>query len=151
MSDDRYGHCAVSSVDANDIFIFGGDCVDSTIAFDTKLLQWKTGLDLANIPEMRCNAAAVLLKDRYVAVIGGDDENANSSAGFVMYDTSLNHWTSTPASMDMVEGRFRHSTALLGGRIVVSGGGGGVDGSYNLTSMEFIDVDALLQYVILVE
>ena len=69
---------------------------------------------------------------------------AVSFAGCLVYDFSSNCWSSTPASMDMIEARSCHTATVLDGKIVVAGGWGR-DGNV-LASVECIDADALLEY-----
>merc|ERR1712076_127613 len=91
-------------------------------------------------------AAAVLVKDEYLVVIGGADEGwrATATASCLIYDIWCNRWSSTPATMDMIEARRYHTAAVLDGKIVVAGGVG--RGSKVLASVECIDADALLEY-----
>merc|ERR1712043_13886 len=112
--------------------------------FDTSSLSWKNPTYLRDMPVVRCRAAAVLLKKKYLVVMGGYDEAWCATAGCLIYDIWCNRWSSTPASMDMNEAREQHTAAVLDGKIVVAGGVG--RGSKVLASVECIDADALLEY-----
>ena len=72
------------------------------------------------------------------------DEDYAATASCLIYDIWCNRWSSTPASMDMIEARRSHTAAVLDGKIVVAGGEGRADNV--LASVECIDVDALLEY-----
>merc|ERR1712226_1116631 len=96
------------------------------------------------MPEVRCPAAAVVVEKKYLVLIGGAGEYWRAAASCLIYDIWYNRWSSTPASMDMIEARQEHSATVLDGRIVVAGG---QDNDENtLTSVECIDADALLEY-----
>ena len=88
------------------------------------------------MPAMRSCAAAVVLKHRYLVVIGGLNEEGKRTAGCLIYDCLINHWSSTSATMNMITARSCHTAAVLDGKIVVAGGG----------SMEFIDARDVLEY-----
>jgi len=96
------------------------------------------------MPEVRYGAAAVLVKKKYLVVIGGYDGNGAISASCLIYDIWCNRWSSTPASMDMIEARYCHTATVLEGKIIVAGG---IDRDNNkLASVECIDADAMLEY-----
>ena len=113
--------------------------------FDTALLGWKIGLSLCDMPGARDAAAAVVLLNRYLVLIGGDVEKDVATAGCLIYDCLINHWSSTPASMNMITSRCIHTAAVLDGKIVVAGGYS--DGQRGLPSMECIDAGGILDYV----
>merc|ERR1712226_1368727 len=115
--------------------------------FDTSSLTWKNPTYLRDMPEEGRNAAAVVLKKKYLLVIGGFGKNSRywrATAGCLIYDIWCNRWSSTPASMDMIEARGSHTAAVLDGKIVVAGGWG--QDRNKLASVECIDADALLEY-----
>ena len=139
----RYDHCAAATTGSK-IYIVGGLDTRSVEVFDTATLTWKNETHLHDMPEERRCAAAVLLKKKYLVVIGGDDQDWNATAGCLIYDLRSNNWSSTPASMNMIQARRSHTAAVLDGKIVVAGG---KDRDRNiLASVESIDVDALLEY-----
>jgi len=93
---------------------------------------------------MRACAAAVLLKDRYLVVIGGRDD-MQSLASCSIYDCLLNGWRTAPSSMNILNGEFDLTgAAVLDEKIVL------VSGSYTkrgcLSSMEYVGVDDLLRF-----
>ena len=137
---DRGRHCVISTT-GSEIYIVGGDTC-SVDVFDTATLTWK---DLCELPEVRRCAAAVVLKNKYLVVIGGHDKYGyRVTASCLIYDIWCNRWSTTPASMDMIKARKHHTAAVLDGKIVVAGGLG-QDGNV-LASVECIDADALLEY-----
>eukprot|EP00816_Leptocylindrus_hargravesii_P002373 CAMPEP_0196802000 /NCGR_PEP_ID=MMETSP1362-20130617/1741_1 /TAXON_ID=163516 /ORGANISM="Leptocylindrus danicus, Strain CCMP1856" /LENGTH=270 /DNA_ID=CAMNT_0042173197 /DNA_START=30 /DNA_END=839 /DNA_ORIENTATION=+ len=97
----RFGHCAVTTR-GSEIYIVGGDGTRSVDVFDTSSLTWKTPINVRDMPEVRPAAAAVVVKKRYLVVIGGIDEERRATASCLIYDFLYNHWSSTPASMDMI-------------------------------------------------
>ena len=136
-------HCAISTP-GSEIYIVGGDTC-SVDVFDTgPSLSWKNPTYLPDMPAVREFAAAVLVKKKYLVVIGGYDKEGTDSASCLIYDIWCNRWSSTPASMDMIEARKFHTAAVLDGKIVVAGGFGRDDNV--LASVECIDADALLEY-----
>merc|ERR1712150_305812 len=112
--------------------------------FDTSSLTWKNPTYLRDTPEVRYSAAAVVVKDKYLVVIGGYDKGWRATASCLIYDIWCNRWSSTPASMDMIKARHYHTAAVLDGKIVVAGGRG--QDQKVLASVECIDADALLEY-----
>jgi len=139
----REGHCAISTPGSEIYIVGGGTCAMDV--FDTgPSLSWKNPTYLRNMPKVRKFAAAVLVKKKYLVVIGGRDEDYAVSASCLIYDIWCNRWSSTPASMDMIEARKMHTAAVLDGKIVVAGGDGR-DGNVR-ASVESIDADALLEY-----
>ena len=141
MAEARCGHCAVAAL-RNEIYILGGGTRVLEV-FDTTLLEWKTEASLCGMPGSNDDAAAVVLKNRYLVLIGGYDDEDGTTAGCLIYDCSINRWSSTPASVNMISARHDHTAALLDGKIVVAGGE--CDGSA-LSSMECIDVRDVLEY-----
>merc|ERR1712137_973832 len=141
----RYDHCPVST-SGSEIYIVGGYGTRTVDVFDTSSLTWKDPTYLCDMPEERRYAAAVVVKEKYLVVIGGHGEweGWRVSAGCLIYDIWCNRWSSTPATMDMIEARRYHTAAVLDGKIVVAGGVG--RGSKVLASVECIDADALLEY-----
>ena len=132
------GQCAVTTA-GSEIYIVGGD-TRSVDVFDTSpSLTWQTRIYLGDMSEYRSYAAAVLLKKKYLVVIGG---SVNASS--LIYDIWCNRWSSTPASIDMIEVRYSHTVEVLDGKIVVAGGWG--RNGITLASVECIDADALLEY-----
>merc|ERR1712127_97361 len=115
MAAERCGHCAVAAL-RNTIYILGDDYTRILEVFDTALLEWRTDASLCDMPELRNGAAAVVLKNRYLVVIGGLDEEGEVTAGCLIYDCSINHWSSTLASMDMITARHDHTAAALDGK-----------------------------------
>mgnify|MGYP000889755771 CR=1 FL=1 len=140
MAVKRHGHCAAAAL-RNQIYILGGGTRVLEV-FDTVLLEWRTETSLCDMPESRDDVAAVVLKNRSLVMIGGEDEDYNSSAGCLIYDCSINRWSSTPASMNMITARYLHTAAVLDGKIVVAGGSSG----RRLSSMECIDARDILEY-----
>ena len=138
-------HCAISTL-GSEIYIVGGRRSISVDVFDTATLTWKTPTYLRHMPEVRQCAAAVVLKNKYLVVIGGlGAVNINTvTASCLIYDIWCNHWSSAPAFMDMIDARACHTAAVLDGKIVVAGG---INQDRNvLASVECIDADALLEY-----
>eukprot|EP00816_Leptocylindrus_hargravesii_P012956 CAMPEP_0196803428 /NCGR_PEP_ID=MMETSP1362-20130617/2839_1 /TAXON_ID=163516 /ORGANISM="Leptocylindrus danicus, Strain CCMP1856" /LENGTH=80 /DNA_ID=CAMNT_0042175013 /DNA_START=12 /DNA_END=251 /DNA_ORIENTATION=+ len=72
----RYGHCAVSAA-GSEIYIVGDDYDTRSVdVFDTgSSLAWKNESHLLDMPEVRHCAAAVVLKKKYLVVIGGNDKD----------------------------------------------------------------------------
>ena len=137
-----FGPCAISTT-GSEIYIVGNEYC-SVDVFDTASLSWKNPTYLRDMPEVRHFAAAVLVKKKYLVVIGGSDMAFRVTAGCLIYDIWCNRWSSTPASMDMNKAFSRHTAAVLDGKIVVAGG---LDRDDNtLASVECIDADALLEY-----
>ena len=134
----RCYHCAVAAL-RNVIYILGGNRTRVVEVFDTALLEWRTEARLCDMPKSRNIAAAVVLKNRYLVMIGGYKEVVNS-AGCLIYDCLINQWSSTPASINMIIARISHTAAVLDGKIIVAGGSGGV------SSMECIDIQDVLEY-----
>ena len=146
MAEARFGLCAVAAL-RNEIYILGGYWTRVLEVFDTALLEWKTEANLCDMPEKRTSAAAVVFKNRYLVAIGGRDKRGDKTAGCLIYDCSINQWSSTPASMNMITSRCYHTAAVLDGKIVVAGGWSGRE---YLSSMEWIDTRDILEYVPLV-
>ena len=143
MAAPRHWHCAVAAL-RKDIYILGGNGAGILEGFDTELLEWRIGVSLCDMPESRFSAAAVVLKDRYLVVIGGHcDERDDETAGCLIYDCLINRWSSTPAHLNMITARCGHSAALLDGKIVVAGGF--CDGEC-ISSMECIDAGDIFEY-----
>jgi len=139
----RDGPNAISTP-GSEIYIVGGDTC-SVDVFDTGPSQsWKNPTYLRDMPEVRKFAAAVLVKKKYLVVIGGSDMDYAVSASCLIYDIWCNHWTSTPAYMGMINARKMHTAAVLDEKIVVAGGED--DYCNELASVECIDADALLEY-----
>jgi len=140
----RYSQCAVTTK-GSEIYIVGGYHTCSADIFDTgPSLSWRTPTHLRHMPEERRRAAAVVVKKKYLVVIGGHDEEGKVAASCLIYDVWFNHWSSTPAFMDMIEERHYHTASALDGKIVVAGGSD--DDGNELASVECIDADALLEY-----
>ena len=135
------GHCAVAAM-RNEIYILGGETRVLEV-FDTALLDWKTETSLCDMPESWYGTAAVVLKNRYLVVIGGTDEDYRNHSGCLIYNCSINHWSSSPASMNMITSRCRHTAAILDGKIVVAGSNGD---RQCLSPMEYIDARDVLEY-----
>lgn len=141
----RFGHAFTV---CSDIYIVGGGFGDRSLeVFDTVLQRWK--IEEALMPDMpgskrRKSPAAVLLKDRFLVVIGGWERRP--VANCLIYDCIMNQWSSAPESVDMTIARVTHSIAVLGGTIFVAGGRG-MDRE-PLSSMEFIDADDLLKHAV---
>jgi len=132
----------------NDIYIVGGLSNVSPVIFDTVSLRWKTEDNPSDMPKSICHTAAVVLKDRYLVVIGGmDSHSGHILRSCFIYDSIFNCWSKTPVSMNMIERRQLHSAAVLDGKIVVSGNDWTDD---RTSSIEFINVDALLEYAPLI-
>merc|ERR1712110_1147282 len=133
----RVNCCAVSTT-GSEIYIVGGRTC-SVDVFDTISLTWKNPTYLRDMPGDRWYAAAVVLKNKYLVVIGGFGKDG-VTAGCLIYDIWGNRWSSTPAS-NMIEARSSHYAAVLDGKIVVAGGR---DQDHKvLASVECIDADAL--------
>ena len=75
-------------------------------------------------------------------MIGGEGDEGKATAGCLIYDCSINNWSSTPACMNMITARYLHTAAVLDGKIVVAGGSGG----RGLSSMECIGTRDILEY-----
>ena len=142
MAEARFRHCAVDAL-RNRIYILGGNRTRVLEVFDTALLEWRRGANLCNMPEIRYCAAAVVLKNRYLVMIDGRDDEDEVTAGCLIYDCLINHWSSTPASMNMITARKSHTAAVLDGKVVVTGG---YDGRQSLSSVECIDARDILEY-----
>jgi len=140
----RDGHYCAISTQGSEIYIVGGDTCSMDV-FDTgPSLSWKNPTYLRDMPEVRRYAAAVLVKKKYLVVIGGTDKDFRATASCLIYDIWCNRLSSTPASMDMIEARRGHTAAVLDGKIVVAGG---IDRRGNaLASVECIDADVLLEH-----
>ena len=126
----------------NRIYVLGGHHTRVLEVFDTALLEWRAGASACDMPAMRYYAAAVVLKNRYLVMIGGRGVEDGITAGCLIYDCSINRWSPTPVCMNMITAREDHTAAVLGGKIVVAGG-------YNgqcLSSMECIESTYLLEY-----
>ncbi len=136
-----WGHCAVAAL-RNRIYILGGYHMRVLEVFDTALLKWKTEASLCDMPKSRYIASGVVLMNRYLVVIGGRDEGG-VSAGCLIYDCSINQWSSTPASISMITARYLHIAAVLDGKIVIAGG---YNGSQVISSVECIDAGDVLEY-----
>ena len=95
------------------------------------------------MPGERSAAAAIVLKDRYLVMIGGYDDEDEVTAGCLIYECSINQWSSTLASMNMITARDSYTAAVLDGKVVVAGGW---NGSQCLSSMECIDARGILEY-----
>ena len=142
MAASRWAHCAVAA--RNEIYILGGFPRTRVLeVFDTALLAWRSEARLCDMPDSRSGAAAVVVKNRYLVVIGGRVDKYGTTAGCLIYDCSINRWSSTPASVNMITARLYHTAAVLDGKIVVAGGY--KDGKY-LSSMECIDTRDVLEY-----
>ena len=118
----RYYHCAVPSA-GSEIYIVGGLDTCSVQVFDTATITWKNETHLHNMPEERSYTAAIVRKKKYLVMIGGSDKyGAAPFASCLIYDSSSNNWSSTPASMDMIQARNTHIAAVLDENIAVAGG-----------------------------
>ena len=84
-----------------------------------------------------------MLKNRYLVLIGGLDDEYGATAGCLLYDCSINRWSSTPASTNMITARDGHTAAVLNGKVVVAGGDGR---GRRLSIMECIDARDILEY-----
>ena len=139
----RWAHCAVAAM-RNIIYILGGLPHTRVLeVFDTALLEWRREARLCDMPGERRYAAAVVLKNRYLVVIGGLDEEGEVTAGCLIYDCLINQWSSTPASMYMITARYNHTAAVLGGKIAVVGGN---NDEQCLSSVECIEARDVLEY-----
>ena len=143
MAAARSYHCAVATL-MNKIYILGGKGTRVLEVFDTALLEWGIDASLCNMPEIRNCAAAVVLKNRYLVMIGGQDEKGEVTAGCLIYDCSINRWSPTPVCMNMITARVGHTAALLDEKIIVAGGN--IDEQQCLSSMECIDARDVLEY-----
>ena len=142
------GHCAAAAL-RNRIFILGGNRTRVLEVFNTALLEWRAEARLCDMPGERSSAAAVVLQNRYLVLIGGEDEEEEATAGCLIYDCSINQWSSTPASINMITGRDYHTAAVLDGKVVVAGGAcydGRLSDVRGLSSVECIDARDLLEY-----
>ena len=144
MVEARCSHYAIAG-SGDDIYIVGGDIgIDSLEIFDTASFLCETEATSHEIPG-RMYAVVVLLKDQYLVMIGGLNDDCGITAGCLVYDIWSKHWSVTPLSMDMITPRDDNFTAIvLDGKIVVSGGSNG--GRRRILSSEYIGVDDLLEY-----
>jgi len=145
MPRQRRGHSACLL--GKDIFLVGGYDYVSDV-FDTVSLRWETGENPRNVPVMTGYVAAAGLKGRYLVMIVGRDPQPSSLRSCFIYDSIFNCWSETPASMKMVEGRSLPTPSkifVMDGNIVVFCGG-----LQGFDSIEFINVDALLEYAPLI-
>jgi len=71
-------------------------------------------------------------------------DDIRCAASCLIFDFWSYRWSSTPASMDMINARCEYTAAGLDGKIVVAGERDR-DGNA-LASIECIDADALLEY-----
>merc|ERR1712071_430163 len=85
MAEARFRHCAVAAL-RNRIYILGGHRTRVLEVFDTALLEWRTEARLCDMPELRDSAAAVVLKNRYLVVIGGRNDRFGDTSGCLIYD-----------------------------------------------------------------
>eukprot|EP00814_Leptocylindrus_danicus_P021608 CAMPEP_0116048710 /NCGR_PEP_ID=MMETSP0321-20121206/29745_1 /TAXON_ID=163516 /ORGANISM="Leptocylindrus danicus var. danicus, Strain B650" /LENGTH=138 /DNA_ID=CAMNT_0003531025 /DNA_START=194 /DNA_END=607 /DNA_ORIENTATION=+ len=86
----RCYHCAISTT-GNEIYIVGGCGTRFVDVFDTgPSLTWKTQTYLCDMPEERDYAAAVVVKEKYLVVIGGFDEGDAATASCLIYDIWCN-------------------------------------------------------------
>ena len=132
----------------SDIYTVGGyhrTSNDSLDNLDTASLLWESGRIPLNIPKKKINAAAVLLKDRYLVMIGGLDDDFVVTADCLVYDIWSRNWSVTPPSIDMLTPRVNNFTvAVLDGKIIVAGGS---DGDTRLiVTPECIDIDDVLEF-----
>lgn len=149
MAEARVGHCAVTAVTGNYIYIVGGYRVArSLVVFDTVSLRWiymnAPEVNLRNMPCVLDFAAAVMIYDRYLVVIGGEDEEGHVVSSCLIYNCVVNSWTSAPVSMNINAARSYHISSVLDGKIVVAGGIG--TDEHRLSSVEFIGACDLLEY-----
>jgi len=157
MTVPRCDHCAVAGWDGLILIVGGiseaGVSVSSLEVFDTETLEWSTTeVNLRDVPGYTCHAPAIVLKDKYLVVIGCNRGGSHSSeeqeqdfpASCFIYDFWSNRWSSLPPSMNMNTARWLHTAEVLDGKIVVAGGWD--INLNNVSSMECIDVDALLEY-----
>ena len=133
-------HCPAAAL-RNEIYILDG-FLRTLEVFDTALLEWRTEASPCDMPRERIGAAAVALKNRYLVVIGGE-VGARETAGCLIYDSSINQWSSTPVCMNMITARDSHTAALLDGKIVVAGG---YSDGQRLSSVECVDARDVLEY-----
>eukprot|EP00816_Leptocylindrus_hargravesii_P002420 CAMPEP_0196804018 /NCGR_PEP_ID=MMETSP1362-20130617/3534_1 /TAXON_ID=163516 /ORGANISM="Leptocylindrus danicus, Strain CCMP1856" /LENGTH=137 /DNA_ID=CAMNT_0042175989 /DNA_START=19 /DNA_END=429 /DNA_ORIENTATION=- len=77
-------HCAISTT-GSEIYIVGGG-TRSVDVFDISSFSWKDPTYLRHMPEERWYAAAVLVKEKYLVVIGGRDEDYAATASCLIYD-----------------------------------------------------------------
>uniref|UniRef100_A0A7S2KXD3 Uncharacterized protein n=1 Tax=Leptocylindrus danicus TaxID=163516 RepID=A0A7S2KXD3_9STRA len=151
----RGGSCAVTAT-GSDIYIFDGETSSQSVfggyyncsidVFDTgSPFTWKTDINIRDMPDERYYATSVLLKGKYLVIIGGRDKYGGLTASCFICDLSSNLWSSTPKSMDMIKARLYHTAEVLDGKIVVFSGSDQFNENI-LASMEFIEVDALLEY-----
>ena len=138
--------CLWTAALRNEIYVFGPtdrySREHSLIVFDTVLLEWRT---VVNMPGRRDRPAgpAVVIQHRYLVLIAGCCPNIRETAGCLIYDCSINRWSSTPASMNMITAPHRHTAAVLDGKIVVAGGRS--RGQF-LSTMECIGACDVLEY-----
>ena len=143
MKEGRCEHCAVAG-SGRDIYIVGGVYTDDSFEiFDSASLLWKTAGTPCKIPGKAYTVAA-LLKDQYLAVIGGFNKDVNVTADCLIYDTWSKHWSVTPSSVYLLSPRHSFIAVVQDNKIVVAGG---VDGQDQvLSSTEYIGIDNLLEY-----
>jgi len=138
----------------HDIIIAGGLDERSLEVFDTTLQRWKTEENhrRSPMPGLREFAANVMVKDRYVVMIGGWDIifGQDRPTHCFVYDCIFDQWSAIPeSSMSMITKRhFGHTATSLDSKVFVVGGSVGSDTFLN--SVESIDVHNLLKYAPLI-
>lgn len=150
MANGRYNHCAVTASSRSDIYIVSGCTMLPIDILDTKTLMWKN--NRLSIPESRTNAATVMLKDRYLVIVGGYNSPALggvlagvfASSRCLIYDCLYSRWSWTPTFMEMNTARGYHTTAVLGEKVIVAGGKN--SGHILLSSMEVVDTRTVLEF-----
>eukprot|EP00814_Leptocylindrus_danicus_P005026 CAMPEP_0116024614 /NCGR_PEP_ID=MMETSP0321-20121206/12438_1 /TAXON_ID=163516 /ORGANISM="Leptocylindrus danicus var. danicus, Strain B650" /LENGTH=270 /DNA_ID=CAMNT_0003496411 /DNA_START=290 /DNA_END=1102 /DNA_ORIENTATION=- len=128
-----------------DIYIMGS--LKVLDIFDTVSLMWKAGEDPSRkFPKSASAITAVALKNRFLVVIcGWKGQIGSIRRSCYIYDRIFNFWAKMPAALNINFSRTGHTAAVLDGKIVVFGGS---DNRYlSASSIEFIDVDNLLDCV----
>jgi len=111
---DRYKFTAVSMPDG--VYVLGGyideEHLDTSSYLPTGSFQWESG---PTIPGGSSDSCVVAISETKFGIIGGKPDTSRVSE----YDIETGEWTEWPS---LSQGRYGHSCALLGDKIVLSGG-----------------------------
>jgi hypothetical protein len=135
MNTARFAHTA--TLENGKVLVAGGlgsgiDTLASAELYDPSFGWRKTG----SMNTARHDQTATLLETGQVLVAGGDDSSDNPLASAERYDAASGTWSATGS---MNTARVFHTATLLlnhGGKVLVAGGFGGVQGVFALASTE---------------